>query len=338
MKKFVLALGLLAALGAFVFAQANLPRLAVVEFTTNNNADKTKQDAVTVRNLTESQMVSSGKYQIISRSDIDKLLENQQIQISAISSAENVKKLQLQNISYIVTGSVDAMGGDYAVTVKILDVSTGQFSHSANDFMGGGSRELYTGVNSLVSRFVAGMSESGGQVVQAPSAAPNANTGKVYKVGEFGPAGGIVFYDKGVFSGGWRYLEAAPSETEFTAQWGAYQKDVSGTGTAIGAGKRNTQVIADYLRQTGESGRAAQLCASLDFDGYKDWFLPSKDELNLMYTNLKQKGLGSFQNNWYWSSSQDGSNGAWGQGFSDGGQVGYDGKSSTDYVRPIRAF
>jgi hypothetical protein len=41
-----------------------------------------------------------------------------------------------------------------------------------------------------------------------------------YKIGDTGPAGGIVFYDKGFVSDGWRYLEATPAGTEFTADWG----------------------------------------------------------------------------------------------------------------------
>jgi curli biogenesis system outer membrane secretion channel CsgG len=110
-----------------------------VEFSANDSADKVKKDAITVRNLTESRMVAAGKYQVIAREEIDKLLANQQIQVSSISSTENVKKLKLENISYIVTGSVDAMGSDYVVTVKILDVSTGRFSHSADAFIGGTS-------------------------------------------------------------------------------------------------------------------------------------------------------------------------------------------------------
>jgi TolB-like protein len=165
----------------------NLPRLAVVEFSTNSSAEKAKQDAITVRNLTESQMVATRKYRIITRDEIDKLLANQQIQVSSISSAENIKKLQLQNISYIVTGSVDAMGTDYAVTVKILDVATGQFSHSGSDFMGGGSRELFTGIGALIDKFIAGMLPQGGQVVQTEQ---GGRTG-AYQIGDTGPGGGL---------------------------------------------------------------------------------------------------------------------------------------------------
>jgi hypothetical protein len=248
--------------------------------------------------------------------------------VSSISSAENIQKLQLANIRYIVTGAVDAMGNDYAITVRVLDVSTGQFSHSDNDLMGSGSRDLYNGINTLMSKFNAGMSaDASGGIVQG-------TTSRTYNVGDFGPAGGYIFYDKGVFSAGWRYLEAAPAETEFTAPSGASLR-VSGTSTAVGSGRRNTQLIVEYLNQRGESGSAEQLCVSLNFDGFTDWFLPSKDELDLMYRNLKQKRLGSFNNNWYWSSSPANGLSAWVQDFRDGGFFDY---RSTATVRAVRAF
>jgi len=42
---------------------------------------------------------------------------------------------------------------------------------------------------------------------------------KIYKIGDRGPAGGFVFYDKGDYSDGWRYLEVAPNDLG-EAEWG----------------------------------------------------------------------------------------------------------------------
>jgi hypothetical protein len=72
--------------------------------------------------------------------------------------------------------------------------------------------------------------------------------------------------------------------------------------------------------------------------GYSDWFLPSKDELNLMYTNLKVAGVGGFVANGYWSSSEDNAHSAWGQRF--GTYVYQPGvpKYNEGRVRAVRAF
>jgi len=168
-----------------------------------------------------------------------------------------------------------------------------------------------------------------------------------YTIGETGPAGGIVFYDKGSYSNGWRFLEAAPANTEFNARWGTIGHNVAGTETAIGSGRRNTQIIGEHLNRSGESGRAAQRSSQLNINGFSDWFLPSKDEVNLMYINLKQKGWGSFglgsleNKTFYISSSQSGSNSMWLHDFNNGRVYGTDGgntKDATYVVRAIRAF
>jgi hypothetical protein len=159
---------------------------------------------------------------------------------------------------------------------------------------------------------------------------------KVYKIGEKGPAGGIVFYDKGRVTEGWRYLEAAPNDAG-PVQWGTYDEDIGGTSSEVGKGKANTQLIISKLRQSGEINKAAQLCTVLNINRYNDWFLPSKDELNWMYENLKSSGLGGFQNDWYWSSSQDGNYTVWVQHFRYGSQY-FANKLDICYIRAIRAF
>ena len=175
---------------------------------------------------------------------------------------------------------------------------------------------------------------------------------KTYKVGDTGPAGGIIFHDEGNSSGGWQYLEAAPVETEFKAEWGSYKiletKDKYGqyereyisivdTSEAIGSGKRNTGIIVKHLQELGETGRAAQVPVNLNYGGFSDWFLPSKDELNLMYQNLRQKEIGDFSNDWYWSSTEYNPYNACYQHFGKTHQY-YKYKDYMNLVRAVRAF
>jgi TolB-like protein len=104
-----------------------------------------------------------------------------------------------------------------------------------------------------------------------------------------------------------------------------------------------------YMECSGELGsfnwdQAITAAQNYDGGGFSDWRLPTLDELNLMYVNLKARNLGGFSNGWYWSSSQYSSDNARGQNngarvqrFSDGNQYGYY-KSDTYSVRAVRAF
>jgi len=158
-------------------------------------------------------------------------------------------------------------------------------------------------------------------------------------IGGTGPAGGLIFYDKGLVSDGWRYLEAAPVSTEWTGiQWGSYETLIGGTEVGIGTGQANTTTIVTWLDSNSETDRAAQLCVALTEGDYSDWFLPSKEELGLMYTNLKKDyGVGGFSVDGYWSSSEYDAYNAWFQQFSNGSPF-YTTKSNLYRVRAVRAF
>lgn len=158
---------------------------------------------------------------------------------------------------------------------------------------------------------------------------------QVFGLGKKGPAGGYIFYDKGYVSDGWRYMEAATADQSTGIQWynGNYP-DIP-TDTAIGSGKANTAAI---IRAQGAGNYAARICDQLVAGGFDDWFLPSKDELDAMYRNLKKAGLGGFADkDYYWSSSQYDDDDAWLQNFGYGLQ-GYNDKHHNDYVRAVRAF
>jgi hypothetical protein len=145
--------------------------------------------------------------------------------------------------------------------------------------------------------------------------------------------GGLVFYNDGAAHG----LVCASTDQSTGAEWGCYGTAINGTLTAINTGAANTNAIV--LGCT-TAGIAAKLCYDLVLNTYTDWYLPAKDELNLMYLNLHTQSLGGFAGGNYWSSSEYAGYEAllaWYQSFSSGIQND-SGKDYTAYVRAVRAF
>ncbi len=134
-----------------------------------------------------------------------------------------------------------------------------------------------------------------------------------YFIGDVGPAGGWVFYAASTNKeNSWHYLEAAPRDVQ------AYGSDlfsfcqqtylrrdpyqfIGASESKIGSGKKNTKKITDFY---GEGGYAAWICKTFQINGYKDWFLPSYEELKLMRNCLYKKGIGRFSFGSYWSSTE----------------------------------
>ena len=155
--------------------------------------------------------------------------------------------------------------------------------------------------------------------------------------GQTAPGGGLVFFDKGVYSNGWRYLEVAAADLSTTAQWGCYTTLLGGTSSLFGSGSTNTNSI---VTNCAEVGIAARLCNDLVQGGQSDWFLASKDEFFLAYKNLYLNGFGGFsQSNSYWTSTEV--NDSWAlvvSFYNNSFLFGNGEKWGPNLVRPVRAF
>jgi hypothetical protein len=128
----------------------------------------------------------------------------------------------------------------------------------------------------------------------------------LYAIGDVGPAGGIVFH---ITDGGAHGLEAAPEDLPIEAEWGCDSVNLeflgAAGGEAVGTGAQNTDDLAGCAPSPFYGNDvAAQVVMLYELNGAMDWFLPSKDELNLMYTNLHLQGIGGFFNINYWSSTR----------------------------------
>jgi hypothetical protein len=76
-------------------------------------------------------------------------------------------------------------------------------------------------------------------------------------------------------------------------------------------------------------------CDKLEENGYNDWHLPSRDELNKLY--VSKSLIGGFSDLRYWSSTEYNKNEAAAQRFLDGSQDIVSKKDSLS-VRPVRSF
>lgn len=163
--------------------------------------------------------------------------------------------------------------------------------------------------------------------------------------------GGLIFYLDTINGS---VLIASMNDQSSEAEWGCVDMNMANimdvfncaddcqqpepedylVGARIGDGLFNTNEI---ISNCSEINYACKLCRNIG----PEWFLPSRGELNLMYTNLYLKSLGNFNfsgvnSGWYWSSTERG-DGAWFQDFSTGNQNVAQ-KNFELYVRAVSTF
>jgi hypothetical protein len=262
----------------------------------------------------ESAIVGGRKLIVVDRANLDKVRAEQGFQLSGDVSDESAKAIgQLLGAGAIVTGSLTDLGDVYSLTLKAINIETATVAVSyladltkttrietllaTRDGAGSGGTSTAT----------ASRPASTAQTVltQQPTA-PVVPPSPTYKIGDPGPAGGVIFYDKGNRTDGWRYLEVAPSNTERSA-------------------------VNSY------NNPAPIICDQLIVNGFTDWYLPNLDELMRIYASLYLNELDNFKSLPYFSSEMAG----WGNqnlkavNFKDG-SVSW--QHNNGQVRAIRRF
>ena len=154
-----------------------------------------------------------------------------------------------------------------------------------------------------------------------------------FKLGDTGPAGGIIVMVDETKEHGFKYMEIHPDEKGITPYGtaygyylisndrGAYKLSAVANrfidNTLFGKGKENTENLLDYMTQNHASydtntnsdaqmingnGYAVGHIRIVRKEGYDDWFIPSRDELLAIY----ESGLitAPKSNPVYWTSSE----------------------------------
>jgi hypothetical protein len=231
-----------------------------------------------------------------------------------------------------ITGTATVTAGS---TTTLSNATTGGvWSSSATGIATVGSTGVVSGVTAGTATISYTVSNGCGSAVATRVVTVNAaslTVGATY-------GGGIIAYiyvagDPGYVAGETHGLIAAPSDQSIGIQWrnGSYIT-TGATGTALGTGMANTNAI---VTAQGAGSYAAKLCADLVLNGYSDWYLPSKNELNKLYIN--RISIGGFTSSTYWSSSELDATNAWTIALGSGYTYFYS-KLDAYYVRAVRAF
>jgi len=102
-------------------------------------------------------------------------------------------------------------------------------------------------------------------------------------------------------------MGVTPSDQSTAVEWGCYGTSMSGA-TSQTNGAANTSYI---LSNCAERPIAASVCAT---HGDGNWYLPAIDQVETLYSNrsnINSVADDDFVLTYYWSSTEDGSNGAY---------------------------
>ncbi|MEQ9376901.1 MAG: hypothetical protein RIG68_17055 [Imperialibacter sp.] len=92
-------------------------------------------------------------------------------------------------------------------------------------------------------------------------------------------------------------------------EWGCADIEITGDQGTLYVGERNlvgggALNTPEIVNDCNEENSAAKICYDLELEGYDDWYLPAREELELMKANLHLNGLGDFINERYWTSNE----------------------------------
>ena len=248
-------------------------------------------------------IADSGKFKVVDRSKVNEIKKQHEFQNSDWSSDEKVAKLgNALNANMVVVGKLMPFQKKINASFRILDVNTMEIVSTA-DGVFDDILVFFNKIPEIVKKLTG--------ETKSISTTSNITTSKTES-------------------------SSVSTNVSTTYDTDYYIGDTGPGGGIIYHGEG--QYIYEVSPNLGEYDWETANITANDYrgGGYDDWYLPTKDELNLVYQNLR-KSKNIQDNNWYWSSSQYNSNNAWVHNFRTGGQGNYY-KLYTSSVRAVRKF
>ena len=296
------------------------------------------------------QAPQSFSYQAVVRGTDNALVSNKQVgmKISLLQGSETGKAVYVEthtptsNTKGLVSIAIGGGTKDASSTAfASIDWSKGPYFVKTETDPAGGTNYSLTTTSQLLSVPYAIHAKTAESIVGGN--AGGGNGGFSHYIGEeFG--GGVIFHLWKDKLGAEHGLVVATTDQSAAQTWSNIKDiEIGQTAKSSWDGLSNSNAI---VNQSGHTSSAAKLCLDLVSGGQNDWYLPSIQELNMLWNNyftvvksLAQiSGATQLGSAAYWSSSENNNGYAWFFLFNDGYADNLYNKNVTCFVRAVRAF
>ncbi|MDC7225206.1 MAG: SUMF1/EgtB/PvdO family nonheme iron enzyme [Spirochaetales bacterium] len=116
-----------------VFVCSSQDMVSVLQFKVENGGGISEFEASVLRDVFETELISSGKFRVIEKNELDTVIEEQKKSLSGCvddSCAIEIGRLALAD--KIITGKTSKFGSKYILTVKMIDIETGRSLKAEN--------------------------------------------------------------------------------------------------------------------------------------------------------------------------------------------------------------
>jgi hypothetical protein len=221
---------------------------------------------------------------------------------------------------------------DWTSAVTSIEINQYLQTRLTTDSVGGSTRSAQIFVGSSATSWI--VTTAGGDCVSTtPAPGTVCADGTIYA--GLSPDGNVKMFTTRCDAGQtWDGVSCTGSRA--VLQWNNGTDSWTNTGLPSSiTGKSNSSTL-NGLSDAGAPYAAAIFCESLSLNGYTDWYLPARAELNELYSNHMVIRNFETTGNWYWSSTEDSAADSFSQRFQDGFQTSGGGKYSDRLVRCVR--
>ncbi|OIN95760.1 hypothetical protein AUJ66_08320 [Candidatus Desantisbacteria bacterium CG1_02_38_46] len=142
---------------------------AVLDFEAGEGVSK--GTAMTLSDYLRTQLVNSGKFNLVNRENVESILKEQKFQMTGFTEKDVAQAGKLLGVNKVFVGSLGKVGSTYLVNLKIVDVQSGRIERAETEECES-ENQLLAGVRNLVNKMIGLPTQPIPKVAEAPKPAP----------------------------------------------------------------------------------------------------------------------------------------------------------------------